>query len=115
MRDEIEPINWTLQYPLGRAANLFLSGDLSAARGQVEGVLDRLGSTDVSTGYAAREEYRAEEFTLGRSIRLADDRLIPLWVADRNLKLGDVFRPTTMSRKVIAACALRVFLESIDE
>lgn len=114
MRDETKVEDWTLQYPLGLAAHSLLAGDNGLARTQALRVLGRLGGVESNAAHVY-EEYRAEVFTLGRSIRLADSRLLPLWVADRNLRLGDIYRPTTMSRKVIAACALRVFLESIDE
>jgi hypothetical protein len=114
MRDEIDPESWTLQYPLGLVARSLLAGDSIDARTRALRILDRIGDNEPKAIHV-HEEYRAEEFRLGLSIRLADKRLIPLWVADRNLRLGEVYRPTTMPRKFIAACALRVFLESIDE
>lgn len=111
MRDEVDPLSWSVSYPLGAIARLYLNGDHDALRVEVD-KYKALNFEPHEGSYcrsSTKQTYSTDEYLVGQRVRLADEGLLPLWVADWAIRRGVASSPA------IALHALDVFVGKLKD
>lgn len=103
----INPMSWHIMYPLGLAAEALISGDNASAVAAVKALLERAPNAPACGAYL-RECYETEAYLIDRQEGGLDQRLKPLWVADKAIRKPGLTPPGLMQY------SLNVFLKIVE-